>query len=292
MNDRVVEIYRGVAPQRIVGLAYELTLGAGALIDRIPRYIGFVNDVKARGCGLCFVEKSGHTPHLTRAASCPAILERVQMKFRTRVATLAAAATLILVGCSGQAAPAAPEPEPEVLSASEAGGIYLDAVCPVNAAWDAADLALERLRLIASRGEYDTRRFAVAMDEVAAASKKAARELDPKTLDKEGHAWPAAASADIAAVRKSLQADHKQAARVAKLTSSDVLGYSWKGAEEVGGAASAAREALALPADGESACAQWNEQLEAEKAKAEEAKANKKADKTEDSSNDKTGAKP
>ncbi|WP_026139618.1 hypothetical protein [Leucobacter salsicius] len=217
----------------------------------------------------------------------------MQKKFQTRVLTLAIVATagLLLAGCSGQGGPPEAAPEPEVLSASEAGGIYLDAICPVNAAWDAADVELERLRLTLSRGEDDTRRFAAAMNEVAAASKTAAQELDPKTLDEAGHAWPKTAISDIKAVQKTLTDDQKQAARVAKLTGSEVLNYAWQGSEEVGAAASAAREALALPADGQSACAQWQEQIEAEKAAAEKAKADKAAaEKAQaDKSNDKTG---
>lgn len=218
--------------------------------------------------------------------------------------TIAAIAGLLLAGCSWQSAPDAPVPETETLSASEAGGIYLEAVCPVNASWDAADVELERLKLTVSRGDDDTARFAAAMNEVAAASKLAVKELDPKTLDAEGHAWPAAAKDDIAAVRKTLSDDQKQAARVAKLTASEVLSYSWQGADEVGAAASAARESLGLPADGQSACEQWQEQIEAEKAAAEQAKAeetaadkgDKAADGTPDkkpgnTTDDKTGAK-
>lgn len=204
---------------------------------------------------------------------------------------VAAIAGLMLVGCSGQADSEAPEAEPEVLSASEAGGIYLEAVCPVNASWDAADVELERLKLTVSRGDDDTARFAAAMNEVATASKTAVKALDPKTLDTEGHAWPKAASADIEAVRKTLANDQKQAARVAKLTASEAVNYAWQGADEVGTASSAARESLGLPSDGQSACEQWQEQREAEKAAAEKAKAEAEADmKTGTTIDDKTGA--
>ncbi|MHA3684412.1 hypothetical protein ACXR2W_09160 [Leucobacter sp. HY1908] len=189
------------------------------------------------------------------------------------------AAALLLTGCSGGAGNAgggpAAAPEPEVLSATEAGGIYLDAVCPVNAAWDDVDVELERLRLTVSRGEDDTRRFAAAMEKVAQQSKAAARALDPRVLDKGGHAWPDSALDEIEAVQETLEADEKQATKVSKLDAAEILAYAWQGSTELGTAASEARSVLSLPADGESACAQWAEQAAAEaaakKAAAEEA---------------------
>ena len=181
---------------------------------------------------------------------------------------ISVAATLLLAGCTGAgSADPAPEDAPEVLSATEAGGIYLDAVCPVNAAWDDADLELERLRLTVSRGGDDTRRFAAAMQKVAKQSGAAAHELDPKVLDRGGHAWPATALDEIEAVQKTLKADEKQAAKVAKFDAAQVLEYTWKGSTELGTAASAARAALGLPADGENACAQWAKQAPTEKTK-------------------------
>ena len=189
-----------------------------------------------------------------------------------RALAIAASATagLLLAGCSASAPPE-PAPEPEVLSASEAGGLYLDAVCPVNAVWDEVDVELDRLRLTVSRGEDDTRRFAAALNELAAASKTAAHNLDPKTLDKAGHVWPEGALDQIAAVQQTLVADQKQAATVAKLDAHEIVNYSWKGAETVGTAASEARAALGLPEDGESACTQWQEQAVAEAAAEKEA---------------------
>lgn len=207
------------------------------------------------------------------------------MKLRLRVLAITAGAGLLLVGCSPQAQDAPPTPKPEVLSASEAGGIYLDAVCPVNEAWDEVDVELDRLRLTLSRGEADTERadtertdterFADAMLGVAAASKTAAKQLDPKAQAKAGHAWPKDALDEIAEVARTLESDENQANRVAKLTAGKMTDYTWLGAAELGVAASAARESLGLPADGENACAQWRDQASREKAAAEKATAGK-----------------
>ncbi len=168
------------------------------------------------------------------------------------------AAALILTGCS--AAPA-PDPEPEVLSASAAGAAYLDAVCPVNAAWDQADAALERLRVAVSLGERDTEALSKALDGVAEASRTAASGLDPEQFT-----WPRPARAAVADVRKTLIADRAQAAKVAKLDAVDALAYSWSGADESAAASAAARAALELPEDPEAACAQRAEQLARERA--------------------------
>lgn len=163
---------------------------------------------------------------------------------------LFAATVLLLSGCS-EAEPA----EPEVLSASVAGGVYLDAVCPVNDAWDAADLELDRLRLALGRGEGDAREIAAALREVAAASKTAAAELSS-----EEQTWPKAAQDPVAAVRKTLLDDKAQAERAAKLSVKELAAYSWEGSVEVATAAAEARAALDLPADAVLACTQWREQ--------------------------------
>jgi hypothetical protein len=129
-----------------------------------------------------------------------------------------------------------------VLSATTAGGVYLDAVCPVNAAWDEVDVELDRLRIAVARGgdeEIDTSRFADAMERVAEASSDAG-----KRLDTEQQSWPAQAEPAVESVRETLQADRKQALSVAKLD-----------AEEA-----EARAALGLPEDPVAACAQWEEQ--------------------------------
>ncbi|MBP1324792.1 hypothetical protein JOF28_000024 [Leucobacter exalbidus] len=218
------------------------------------------------------------------------------MKLRARAAALAIAATgLLLAGCSAGAGSAEPKPKPEVLSASEAGGIYLDAVCPVNQAWDAADVELDRLRLTISRGEPDTRRFASAMNKVAAASKTAANDLDPKTLDTDGHVWPKDALTEVAAVQRTLTSDQAQATKVAKFGVNQVLGYEWDGAEDLGAAASAARAALGLPADGENACQQWHDQVAADEAAAKKAAADSGStgkDSAEKSPAEKPASKP
>ncbi|PRI10851.1 hypothetical protein B4915_08135 [Leucobacter massiliensis] len=166
---------------------------------------------------------------------------------------MAACATLCLtvLGCSD------PEPPPpEVLSVSAAGGAYLDAVCPVNAAWDAADLELDRLRLAAGRGgeRLDARPLAEALRGVATASERAAEELDAAS-----RRWPAGTEAAVESVLASLQDDAAQARRVAKLDADELLGYAWQDADVTGEAAAAARAALGLPEDPEAACAEREE---------------------------------
>lgn len=205
---------------------------------------------------------------------------------------LGAALLLGLAGC-------APEPQtapgPEVLSATKAGGLYLDAVCPVNEAWDAADLEIDRLRIAQTREETDTDDFAEAMRAVGEASAEAARRLEPKD-----RTWPESATDEIAAVRETLRADAKQAAKVAEMPIDDVLDRGWAGAEEVGTAAAAARAALGLPTDPVAACAQWEQQrAEAKaaeshaaeaKAEPEEATARAKADATGEGSDSRAAA--
>lgn len=205
---------------------------------------------------------------------------------RTRRAGLAglAAVVLLLTGCgSGDPAPAEPEPEP--LSATRAGGLYLSAVCPVNDAWDAADLELDRLRLALGRGEADTEALAEALRDVADASAEAADELGPKR-----QSWPESASSAIAAVRASLTADERQALTVSKMSASKIVAYTWQGSDDIATAAADARAALGLPADAETACAQWAEQqasAEAEKPEAEKPESEKpEAEKPEPGASD------
>ena len=163
-----------------------------------------------------------------------------------------AAAALLVTGC----ATSAPEPsEPEVLSASKAGGLYLSAVCPVNAEWDRVDLEIDRLRLALGRDEASTRDAARALTDLAKASERSAKLLEPKR-----QSWPSVAEPAIDAVRETLRADRTQALRVAKLPAVELGGYVWQGGDEIAAAAAEARAALGLPADAEDACAQWSEQ--------------------------------
>ncbi len=189
---------------------------------------------------------------------------------------------LLLTGCgSGDPDPVEPEP----LSATRAGGLYLSAVCPVNDAWDAADLELDRLRLALGRGEADTEALAEALRDVADASAEAADELGPKR-----HSWPESASSAIAAVRASLTADERQALTVSKMSASKIVAYTWQGSDDIATAAADARAALGLPADAETACAQWAEQqasAEAEKPEAEKPESEKpEAEKPEPGASD------
>lgn len=170
---------------------------------------------------------------------------------RALVAGLAAV-TLLLAGCAA----GDPEPvEPEPLTATQAGGLYLSAVCPVNTAWDDVDLELDRLRLAVGRGDADPRALARALTDVAEASERATQALDPADAG-----WPAQAAPAIAEVRDTLRADRSQALRVAKLPAEELAVYEWQGSGEIAEAAATARSALALPADAATACAQWDAQ--------------------------------
>lgn len=170
---------------------------------------------------------------------------------------LVCAAGLVLSGC-------APEPEPEPLSMSDAGGVYLDAVCPVNRAWDEADVEIDRLRLAVSRGERDTAAFEEAMLGLSEASSTAAAELLP-----EDTTWPEEAVAHIEAVRESLLADSEQATEVATLPAEEAIAYDWQGAEAAATSGTAARSALGLADAPETACAQRSQQLAEERAQQE-----------------------
>lgn len=162
-----------------------------------------------------------------------------------------------LTGCAEEV------PEPQKLTVSEAGAEYLEAVCPVNAAWDDADVALDRLRLEADRvverdsgdvESVDVADFAQRMRAVAKQSAGAAAALTASTT-----LWPDAAAGSIAEVARTLEDDEDQATRVAKLSAEQALDYRWEGAEDVGSAAASARAALGLPDDADAACAQWRD---------------------------------
>lgn len=145
--------------------------------------------------------------------------------------------------------------EPEELSASKAGGLYLSAVCPVNDEWDRVDLEIDRLRLALGRGDGSPKNAARALVDLADASARSEKALAPK-----GQAWPTAAEPAIEAVRDTLRADRAQALRVAKLPADELVAYSWQGSAEIATAASDARSALGLPANALDACVQWGEQ--------------------------------
>lgn len=171
----------------------------------------------------------------------------------------AAAVALLLSSCVGTE-----RPEPQVLTASEAGGQYLAAVCPVNTAWDRADVELDRLRLALSRDPKtpsDPKPFARAIGEVATASTTAAKRLGSTEV-----VWPKQAAPAVDRVRESLAEDAAQAGRVAKLDAAAAVGYRW----QPGDAATAdarARTALGLVGDPEAACVQWRAQQQKQQQK-------------------------
>ncbi len=160
--------------------------------------------------------------------------------------------TLMLTGCVGSE----PPPEPEVLTVSQAGNAYLDAVCPVNAAWDQADAELEKLRLRLAQGAAKPDALAAALEEVAAESAAAAKRLDPSRTT-----WPGGAQDAVAEVRTTLVADRAQAQKLAALEAEEMAEYRWKGADDTAAAAESARASLDLPSDSDAACAQRAAQL-------------------------------
>lgn len=213
------------------------------------------------------------------------------MRGKTCSAAIGAALVLLLSGCAQAGEPVEEPVEVEVLSATKAGGLYLDAVCPVNEAWGEADVEIDRLRIAQARGETDTEAFAEAMRAVGKASEAAAKQLEPKD-----RAWPEDATDEIEAVRETLRADAKQADKVAEMKLSEVLAYTWKDSAEIGTTAEAARTALGLPADPIAACSQWAEQRaeeeaekEAEKKAAEEKSEEKSEEDTKTSSGTDSG---
>lgn len=165
-----------------------------------------------------------------------------------------AALSMLMVPLS---ACAADEPEPEKLSASQAGGVYLDAVCPVNTAWDVVDVELDRLRTQLARGDEDSTAIEEALAQLGDASAAAAEALDATT-----HEWPREAAGPVESVRETLIADRKQAAALAKRPAADIAEYSWEGGTEAGAAAAEARAALGLPEDPVFACTEWAAQHE------------------------------
>lgn len=185
------------------------------------------------------------------------------------------AAVATTAGC----APAEPD-APEPLSVTAAGGVYLDAVCPVNTAWDQVDLEVDRLRLGLQRGETNTKGFVASLKKLEAASEKAA-----KRLAKNESSWPREAEDAIVAVKDTLLSDTTQAARVAKLSAKQAAAHTWKGSDETAQAAAEARASLGLPADPQLACAQRAEQQRVEQERAEQERA--KRERAKQDENDK-----
>lgn len=159
---------------------------------------------------------------------------------------VAVASILVLAGCAADA----PEPDPEELTVTEAGARYLAAICPVNSAWDAVDVEVDRLRVELARGE------AGSTDPIGSALTKLERKTVAalELLDDATVAWPVAAQDPIAAVRDTLTTDAEQAATVAELSGRDLVAYSWDGAGAISSAAAEARAALGLPEDPAAAC--------------------------------------
>lgn len=151
---------------------------------------------------------------------------------------------LFATGCAPE-----PEPDPVVLTTTEAGSVYLDAVCPVNSAWDEVDLEIDRLRIAVERGEADTTAFASAMTELAEAHTAAAEALQP-----EDSTWPSGAQDEVTAVQKSLLADSEEALEAAELPAEEATTYSWQGAEQAAASGAAARDVLGITEDPVTAC--------------------------------------
>ncbi|MEV8337428.1 hypothetical protein [Leucobacter sp. NPDC077196] len=172
--------------------------------------------------------------------------------------TFAVLGAVVLALCATGCAAPEPPPKPEALSVTRAAAVYLEAVCPVNDAWDEADVELDRLRLATQRGvEASTSEFAASMTEIAERSAAAASSL---TSDE--RTWPDAATDAVAAVAETLEADRDQAERVAELSAAEAAAYQWEGAVDIGSTAAEARAALELPADADAACAAWAESRE------------------------------
>lgn len=152
-----------------------------------------------------------------------------------------------LVGCAPEPVV---EPEPVVLTVTDAGKRYLEAVCPLNAAWDAVDLEIDRVRIGIERGEtVDLSLFREAVASVTRLSTAAEASLGDASVE-----WPAAAVGPVTDVRNSLDADIEQTLAVSQLSADAVATYVWKGTDEVASSAAAARASLELPDDPSIAC--------------------------------------
>lgn len=168
-------------------------------------------------------------------------------RFAIRAAAVAAA-LLTLSSCAPE-----PEPEPELLTISQAGERYLEAVCPLNDAWDEVDVEVDRLRIAVNRGEDpDTVHFVQALTKVSEVNETAAVSLEDETI-----AWPDGALDAVSGVRESLERDAEQIEVVREMSAVELSTYSWQGAEESGQSAYEARVALELPESAETACAEW-----------------------------------
>lgn len=144
------------------------------------------------------------------------------------------------------------------LTITQAGGAYLDAVCPVNDAWDDLDLAVDQFRLALDGGNSSGAedRFTEALTALGTKSRTAAR-----TLEDSDQIWPAGAASSVEEVAESLREDFDESVRAAKLDPEDAVALTWPGATESAAAASAVREALGLPAEGREACAERQKEL-------------------------------
>lgn len=159
-------------------------------------------------------------------------------------------ATASLLASCALHADRAGDSEPVRLSASAAGERYLEAVCPLNAAWDAVDLEVDRLRLAKEQSvDADVSFFRDAIGSVAKLSDTARQSL----ID-DGVVWPQEARDAISRVGASLEADATLARDVEKLTPEDIVTFVWPSAETVADSAAEARAALELPEDPVAAC--------------------------------------
>ncbi|MFD1202881.1 hypothetical protein ACFSWE_11740 [Leucobacter albus] len=170
------------------------------------------------------------------------------------LSVLVGASVLGLAGCSAPE----PEPEPEELTVTEAGARYLDAVCPVNEAWDEVDAGVDRLRVAGARpAQADAAELSEALgaELSAALTRLEQRSLAAvKTLDDPLVAWPAAAQAAVEEVRDTLVDDAEQASSAAALDGQELSEYRWKDPQGIAEAAARARAALGLPEDPAAAC--------------------------------------
>lgn len=170
--------------------------------------------------------------------------------------TSALVASFMLSGCAPEPVI---EPEPELLTLTDAGQRYLDAVCPVNELWDAVDIEVDRLRIAVARGDdgsdgdgndgTDTRLFVVAVHALEDGIVSADELLGDKTVE-----WPRGAKRAIAAVQSTLSTDAEQARLVAEMNAAEIVAYSWKGTERLAAASLETRSALGLPEDPQLAC--------------------------------------
>lgn len=172
-----------------------------------------------------------------------------------RIRTLRSSAALcVIAACLVSCAPEADPPaEPTVLTLTSAAETYLDAVCPLNSAWDRVDTRVDALRQAISAGSPESGALLHAvrseLRHTAQVGERAAAALGAADLK-----WPAEAEASVGAVIDSLQRDATEIGQVLELSAERTAAYTWADPGTADALAGRVRADLGLPDDPRAAC--------------------------------------